>query len=173
MEFNAPDVVLQIKEVKAIYDMNEVINPISDAEMLDRDLFTGTATEHGIERRERLYGIFPKDTDTLEDRRFRVRTKENDKIPYTIGTLRQRLETLCGKDGYKIEVTKDTVSVKVDLTRKTMYEDAKGLLEKMVPLNMLLNVSLLYNQYKTFSKYTHEELSKYTYEQLREEVLNK
>lgn len=171
MEFNYPEAVGKIKEIKAIYDMNDVVNPMSDAENLELDLFTSTATESGIARREKLYGIIAKDTDTLEDRRYRVLTKENSEIPYTVRSLKKKLETLCGEDGVAIELTEDTITVKVAIARKGMYEDTAKMLEEIVPLNMLVDCLQMYNTWADLEKYTWAELENMTWEQLRSEVL--
>ena len=45
------------------------------------------------------------------------------------------------------------------------------MLEKMSPLNMLIDLSLLYNSHKILSGFTHRQLNQYTHKQLREEVL--
>ena len=171
MEFNAPMAVEQIKEIQAVYDMNERINPIGDAENLGLDLFTGTATAQGIARRESLYGILPGDTDSLEDRRYRVLVKENDRIPYTLRTLQKKLSTLCGEDGYRLSHEGDVMTVKVELSRKSMFDDVCSLLEDIVPCNLVLNVGLLYNQYGILKGRTYRELAGFTYAQIREEVV--
>ncbi|CAI3658075.1 hypothetical protein CNEO4_2430002 [Clostridium neonatale] len=44
--------------------------------------------------------------------------------------------------------------------------------EKMIPLNMVINISLLYNQNSLLKKYTHKQLSAYKHSQLRNEVIN-
>lgn len=171
MEFNCPEAVGKIKEIDAIYKMNDVVNPMEDAENLEKDLFTGTATENGIARRENLYNIIPKDTDTLEDRRYRVLTKENSEIPYTIRSLKRKLETLCGENGVTIELTEEKITVKVALARKGMYEDTAKMLEEIVPLNLLTECLQMYNTWEMLESYTWAELANRTWEQLRSEVL--
>ncbi len=172
MGFEVPDIIKQIKDIKAIYDMNEKLSLISDTEDLEKDLFTGTATKHGVKRREGLYGINPLDTDTLEDRRFRVLVKENNKIPYTHRTLEKRLEKLCGLGGYRLEIIGGSVGIRVALTKKSMVQSVIELAENMVPLNMSLECDLLYNQHKTLRQFTYGQLTAYTHNQIRNEVLN-
>lgn len=171
MEFDFPAVIEGIKDIKAIYSMNERINPIQDAENLESDLFVGTATIRGIMRRERLFGIKPNDTDSLEDRRYRLLVEENNQIPYTMRTLRKKLSILCGEDGYQLLCEKDRLTIRVELSRKNMFDDVYRMLENIVPLNISLCVGLLYNQYKTLSGFTCGELERYTYAQAKEEVI--
>lgn len=171
MEFDFPAVIEGIKDIKAIYDMNEKINPIRDAENLESDLFVGTATIRGIIRRERLFGIRPNDTDSLEERRYRLLVEENNQIPYTMRTLRKKLSVLCGENGYRLFCEKDRLTVKVELSRKNMFDDACRMLENIVPLNISLHVGLLYNQYKTLRGITYRGLEKHTYAQAKEEII--
>ena len=48
----------------------------------------------------------------------------------------------------------------------------KEMLEEVIPANMEIDLSLLYNQHETLAKFTHKELAKYTHRQIREEVLS-
>lgn len=171
MEFNCPEAVGKIKEIDAIYKMNDIVNPMVEAENLEKDLFIGTATKNGIARREKLYSIIPKDTDTLEDRRYRVLAKENSEIPYTIRSLKRKLETLCGENGVTIELTEEKITVKVALARKGMYEDTAKMLEEIVPLNIIVNCLQMYNTHGILRGYTHRQLRQFTHGQLRNEVL--
>ncbi len=171
MRFHCPEAIENIRDVKAVFDMNDEINPVLDAERLELDLFVGTATVKGIARRERLYGIRPNDTDSLENRRYRLLAKENDRIPYTVRTLRNKLSVLCGKDGYRIFLEDERLTVQVSLIRKNMLGDICRLLESIVPLNIVLCVGLLYNQYQGLERFSYGEMRKFTYEQLREETI--
>lgn len=65
---------------------------------LNADLHIATATEEGIARREKIYGIKPSDTATLEERRFALRLRAADSREYTEKYLRQQLDNLVGAD---------------------------------------------------------------------------
>jgi hypothetical protein len=52
-----------------------------------------------------------------------------------------------------------------------MADEVGAMLERMVPLNMNIDLDLMYNQHLTVGKFTHEFLSKYTQKGIREEVL--
>ena len=150
------------------------LDALGDAagETLDNQ-FVSTATERGIARYESIFGIAPRDTDTLEDRRFRVLTKVNAQLPYTLRRLRQQLSSLCGEDEFTIKMIYDeyTLIVRVALTAKKSFGDVQELLGQTVPANLVLDLSLLYNQHLTLSPYTHRQLSAYTYDRLRNEVM--
>lgn len=173
MVFECPDVIREIKDIAAIYAMNDMLDPLADAERMNLDLSIGTATERGIARRERMYGIIPKDTDSLEDRKFRIKARECEITPYTSRTLKKKLTAICGENGYTESLKDGKLVVRVALTRRATYEDAHKMLETMVPLNICLECTLLYNQHKTLAGYTHAELAAHTHKYWRNEVLKR
>lgn len=135
--------------------------------------FLSTAGEYAIQRYEKIFGVVPQDTDTLDERRFRVLTKINAQLPFSVRRLRQQLETLCGEDGYKLEVNGGvyTLTVKVALTAKRNQQAVEELLADIVPANMVCTTSLLYNQHADLTRFTHAQLALLTHFEIREEVL--
>ena len=135
--------------------------------------FLSTAGEYAIQRYEKIFGALPQDTDTLDERRFKVLTRINTQLPFSVRRLRQQLETLCGADGYKFKVSggKYTLSVKVALTAKRNQQAVEELLADIVPANMVCTTSLLYNQHADLTRFTHAQLALLTHFEIREEVL--
>ena len=135
--------------------------------------FLSTAGEYAIQRYENIFGVVPQDTDTLDERRFKVLTRINTQLPFSVRRLRQQLATLCGENGYKLEVGggKYTLSVKVALTAKRNQQAVEGLLADIVPANMVCTTSLLYNQHADLTRFTHAQLALLTHFEIREEVL--
>lgn len=135
--------------------------------------FLSTAGEYAISRYEKIFGVVPQDTDTLDERRFKVLTRINTQLPFSVRRLRQQLATLCGEDGYKLEVNggKYTLSVKVALTAKRNQQAVEELLADIVPANMVCTTSLLYNQHADLTRFTHAQLALLTHFAIREEVL--
>ena len=130
------------------------------------------ATENGVSRWEYLLGISPKGTDTLDERKFRILTKLNAELPYTMGRLNQVLTNMCGADGYSLEVKAEEyqILVKLALTNENNYGEVVNILKKMVPANMTQYVQIMYNKNTVLAQFTHEQLSAYTHEQLKREV---
>ena len=135
--------------------------------------FISTAGETAIARYEKIFGITPMDTDTLDERRFKVLAKINAQLPFSVRRLRQQLETLCGADGYRMEIDggKYTLTVKVALTAKRNQQAVEELLADIVPANMVCTTSLLYNQHAYLTRFTHAQLALLTHFEIREEVL--
>lgn len=154
----------QNPEIQELEDLTEVIKD---------NLFIVRCNEQGIGRFEKMLGMKPLDSDTLENRRFRVLSLWNNTIPYTIPVLQKKLETICGKSGYSLAILSEQykVVVRVALNNKRNLEMVKDMLEGVIPANMVIDLSLLYNKHEDLGKYTHGQLSARTYGQLRSEVL--
>lgn len=175
MQLEIPFVIENIDEIRAIYNAEEKTGSKLETEIesKDFDAYIRTATEYGISRRESILKIKPQDTDSLEDRRFRVLSKWYDDYPYTYNDLIARLDNLLGKGNYTIVVLPEEMELRclVELTRKQMFSDFEKLLEDIVPLNITIDVGLRYNQHNRLQNFTHKALEKYTHEQVRNEVL--
>ena len=133
--------------------------------------FITTAGNLGLSRWEKILGIAPKGTDTLEDRRFRVLARLNEELPYTLPQLRVILENLCGPGNSSAEVTDYTLLVKVGVAAKKNFEDVQTLLERVAPVNLVLMVQQLFNIHETLKGFTHAQLAWYTHFEVRTEKL--
>ncbi|EPR12337.1 hypothetical protein L323_08490 [Ruminiclostridium papyrosolvens C7] len=137
-----------------------------------KEQFIYDSTENGVKRWEAILKINPKGSDSLEVRKFRILTRLNEKLPYTCKKLAQQLETLCGESGYSLELKNDEYKliVRVALTAKSMLAEVEKQLKRIVPVNMYVDLSLLYKQNSSLVSYTHAQMREYTHEQLRSEV---
>lgn len=138
------------------------------------DQFIKDATENGVKSWEKILKATPKGSDKLDDRKFRILTRLNEKLPYTYMKLKEQLTVLCGEEGYSIRLLNDEyiLVVRVALKAKSNFEDVKGLLQRTVPANMIVDLSLLFNQHSELGKYANTRLSSFTHEQLRNEAIN-
>ena len=171
-----PEVVLNIKDVKASVDAGDKMSEILERHLieLDNNINIMTSEESGIARREKILGINPPDTASLEDRRLEVLIRWYDTPVYTEVTLRNKLDSVLGKGNYKLTIDLDTktVSCQIELTRRLMFKSVEELFEQMIPLDYLIDITLRYNQHKTLSKYTHSQLAERTHFALRNEALD-
>lgn len=174
-----PEFMREIKEIKIIMSVEKDFltgggdNLDLAVKNVFKDQFINTATEAGIKRYENMLKIVSKESEELDVRRFRLFVRFNEKLPYTVPKLKEQLAVLCGEDGYRLEV--DAVNfnlvVRIELKSKKMIEEARAMLERMVPLNMCIDLDLWYNQHFVVGKFTHEYLHKYTHKGVRNEVL--
>lgn len=166
-----------LKEVMEFQKLAKAENPEllflwEEMEQVLDNQFIDTATKTGVARRERMLKITPKATETLEERKFRLMARYNENLPYTLRTLQSQLSILCGEKGYRLEINYGAYSLKakLELTNKKNVEAIGEMLERIVPMNMLLTVELLYNQHQELRQLTHGAMRAYTHEGLREEA---
>lgn len=109
--------------------------------------FFDEADEVGVARYESLMGLLPRAGDTLETRRFRVKSKFNERLPFTYRTLEQQLTALCGEDGFALELDGERflLAVQVDLLAKNNFLSVSELLERVVPANLRIDLRLRTN----------------------------
>lgn len=170
---------IHLQNIKELMELDRV----SDIQMLklaqaiedmEDDILISTATEKGIARREKILGITPLDTDTLEDRRLRVMSKWYDIYPYTQLDLARRLDLLCGSGQYVMSLDPNTMTLTVllELTAKSQFQSVSDLLEKIVPVWIILDIRLRYNQWKKVKqKKTWNWAKARTWRQILEEVI--
>ena len=148
-----PPVLREVLELKAINAANEPeIELAWDAvALLMANQFLDTADEWGVAVWEKELKIFPKDTDTLEVRKARIKAMWNLEIPYTIPWLRRWLTSACGPLGHEVTVDDYTIHIQLDYN---VLEDANRLaveiletLRAVRPSNMrMLIISWLQSQ---------------------------
>lgn len=175
MRFSYPEVIGNIKEIKAIYDINATQADKIDAAIntVSNNLYIDTADKTHIEKWERMLQLDVYDGDTLNDRRFRIKSKIVERLPYSYRSIVNKLNALCDPSGYTLTVDTDaqTVRCTVNLSNKGLLSDFEKILDDTIPMNMAVTVEILKNTYQRVSGFTHEELSKRTHQYISEEVL--
>ncbi len=170
-----PDILNEVKEFKLIDEAEnpELLFLWEQSEKIFNNQFIVTSDETGVKIVEDMLELKPKASDTLQERKFKILTKYNEDIPYTIRKLNEVLTTLCGENGFKIAINRNifNIHIKVELISKKNVDAVTELLERIIPMNMIYKVSLLYNQHQMLVPYTHEQLSVLTHKDIREEVL--
>lgn len=170
-----PQHLQNIQEFKAISKATDYqINKLNDRldEMRD-NLLISTSRESGIAYREKILGIVPGEMDTLEERRYRVLLQWYDSYPYTEIDIRRRLNRICGAEEYvlNIDKMKNTLECLVELTSSKMLDSVKKMLERIVSLNVSIEVGLRYNQFESLRGRTWQEVSTHTWEEKKNEVM--
>lgn len=170
-----PPIIKEIREIKAIMEAQqpEMVKIWQAYDDALSDQFIESATEYGVKRWEKILKIIPKATDNLNARKFTILARINEQLPFTMITLRNTLKSLCGEDGFTLTLNHEnyTLYVQVELVAKSNYTDVGDMLDRVVPANMVINISLKYNQQTTLAKFTHGQLQQWTHDQLRNEVL--
>lgn len=168
-----PPVLAEVRDYQALMqaEQAEIDRLWAAAERLLENQFIDGTDEAGIARYELMLDIQPKATDDLALRQFRVLSRYNEQLPYTYRKMLEQLKSLCGENGVKAMLNGLTIEIKVELTAKEKVNEVRELLERMLPANVLVTVSLLYNQWGSVKHLTWGQAKNKTWEQLRNEVL--
>ena len=170
-----PDVLREILEFKELGKTTDERFALLDQESkcVLNNSFISSLDDYGCCRWEKMLHLAKRDTDSIEDRRLRILTKFLNQLPYTEKRLREMLDSICGVGEYtlKVDIELDCVRVRIALSRKNQIHEVNKMLEDVVPLNLWLDVDLLYNQHDYLANYAHRHLRKYTHKQLKEENL--
>ena len=170
-----PPVLQQTREMQAVMEGEQpAVAGLWDAwkTVLDA-LFVRYANEQGLARWERMLGIRPRGTDSMEVRRVAILARLNEQLPFTERTLRLMLDGVCGPGGYTLEIIyrEYRVFVRVHLWEKRAMDEAAALLGRVVPANMVIDLGLRYNTHRMLRPRLHRMLRGTTHRALREEVL--
>lgn len=171
-----PEGLRNVKENHAILTVAEQPEMVNLWDAMDdvlKDQFILDATENGVSRFEAIMKVVPKADQSLDERKFALLTKNNEQVPFTIASLEQRLGLLCGEGGYEVsrDVKNKVLNVSVALAAKHNYTVVEELLERIVPVNMTINLSLKYNRNSAVAEYTHGGLEEFTHDQIRNKVI--
>ena len=105
-----------------------------------QETFVRDATEYGVGRWENILKISPESGDTLEDRKARILTYLNVKLPYTVRVLRQMLVGLLGEGKVNIDFINDEskLIVHTDRVSDSQLQTVTELLERVLPRNLIV-----------------------------------
>ena len=109
--------------------------------------FIAYADEDGIYAYEQLFQIVADpETETLEERRFRLLNRIQTLSYYTMIYLRQKLDSLFGKNNYEIEMDYPnyTLYIKSNASNSFIYKEVIATINKIKPANIVFtNVPLI------------------------------
>lgn len=167
-----PEVYKQPEEFKALLNTESQfvnrkwINAIS----VYNDSFIDTSSEYGIIRRENYLNIVPNANDSLDTRRFILKSRYQEQAPYTNRVLIRLLNSLLGEGRYMYQrdAVNKRITIGLELTVASQYNAVVSLLERIVPVNMELVIQLRYNTYNQLRPFTHNQLNARTHNELRE-----
>lgn len=145
-----PPVLQGVAEFKAINDdamQPEIAAAWDAASLLLNNQFLDKADENGVKRWESELRIFPKDTDTLDARKARIKAMWNRELPYTMPWLKNWLSALCGPNGHTESVENYIINVELDYNTLPRANDlAREILQMLLnvrPDNMLIRLAAL------------------------------
>ena len=136
-----------------------------ELDRLHENLFVDSANEDGTKRFEQFLSIPTVTSDGLGVRKFRILSKLNNQLPYSMGWLVNKLETAFG-GAQEFTIERDAaaheLSIEVDMvhaeTLVSLYND----LRQSIPANMILHTNVstttTFRQYVGFLVQTADEI---------------
>lgn len=166
-----PEMLKPIQDLKALcnrygVELEKLYSNIS--EILDNQ-FISTASVDIIAKWEERLEIVPNATDTLEERRFRVLSKINDKPPYTFYYVENKLAELCGKDNFRLILTPEVYELSIELSDESLSntETIVKWLKQLIPANITFTVGSYRSRHNELSVFTHNDLAAYTQDEIK------
>ena len=124
-------------------ELEENIKPSIDNEF--KDTFILVATENGINRYEKIFGIKPDiSREDLELRRARIMNRLVSQIPFTEKFLQQQLNIIIGEGQwtYNINYNNYTLDINITIPGKTWLKELNDLLDRIIPVNVAWTVNI-------------------------------
>lgn len=152
-----PPVLQEVEDFKVINAANEPeISLAWDAlALVMANQFLEEADERGVSVWEKELKIFPKDTDTMELRKARIKAMWNLEIPYTVPWLKNWLTSICGPTGHEETIRDYTIAIELDYTKlpdaDSLAEEILKMLPAVRPSNMRVLMAAFLQSYGTVS----------------------
>ena len=162
--------ILGINEIRELYAVNDLQESELEQQIdkAEQNMQISSMDIDMCRIIEKEMGLKGQDNDTVEEKRFRILGIENEQTPYTLATLKRRLEQIVGTGMVEISISDSTFKVRVALAQKKAIDFVKNVLENIVPLDMMIDADVMWNTHSMLSSYTHVQLKEHTHAELKE-----
>lgn len=164
-----PDFIAATREYQQIRKgYNKELNlSWADLETLRNNRFLSLMDEETCAVWEKMLGITPEPSASLEARRREISMMVSTSRPYTKKKLREILGIYLGADGYTMTIDTTAKTVVIDLRSAGRAQYIYDRVRQIIPADMVLYVGDRYNRHQKFSGHTHNELHAYKHQDLR------
>lgn len=126
-------------------------------ELLD-EVIVNTANSYGLERYEKIYNIKNISND-IDVRRFNILSKINNRAPFTMKWLDNKLKQLVGENNYRVNIEYDNYKVIISIVY--LFGDVGDTLQKdlreLLPANLIIQINLFSNCNLYLASIVHEK----------------
>ena len=176
------------KYLPQLYDNNEDMLAIANSEEVEfetnlkpaitnsfKDEFVKIATENGIERFEKLFGIIADpETETLNFRRERLFVRLISQLPFTEKYLQQQLNAIIGEGqwSYDLEYNDYTLDIWITVPGRAWLNELYDFLDRTIPCNIDWHGNRIHIYQASWQQVkegfsTWNDLSSYTWEEIK------
>lgn len=145
-----PPVLREVEEFQTVNGANEpeIALAWDVLAMVMANQFLEEADERGVVVWERELKILPKDTDTLELRKARIKAMWNRETPYTVPWLRNWLTGIFGADRHAEKVEDYTLTIQLRQDRSAEMNRKTGevleMLQAVIPENIWMELENIF-----------------------------
>lgn len=130
----------------------KIISNIEDVELekikakieeILKEVIVSNAENYGLKRYEKIYNIENSSNDLIV-RRYNILAKINNRVPYTMNWLRNKLNNTIGEENYRISIDYDKKILEIEILAifkeiaTVLYKD----LREQLPANLQIAVNL-------------------------------
>ncbi len=138
----------------------------ANGDTIQNEMFVDTATDYGLSRFEKIYGISSNTGDDMDFRKYRLMLKimGSKRI-----TLSETLDKIMGSGNYRLNFYIDEMRLEVRVTVKNSkyVSEIYKQLDRIVPCNVMLDIGVLYTSHGMLSKYSDSQLAAYTHNEIK------
>ncbi len=140
-----PEYLREIREFKEICSTEDIeIERLNNKiDEIINEVKVQTAKGFGLVRYEKIFNIINTSSD-IEERRFKIKSKLVNQLPFNINWLRNKLKNLVGAGNYRIDI--DSKNYKVTIQISHIFPDiAEVLIDEFrneFPANLLIVINL-------------------------------
>lgn len=134
--------ILEFQVINSTLD-NELTSLEKRIKDINKEVIIATASEYGINKWEKTLGIISKEGDSIEIRKFRVQNILNNKLPYSIRWLKNKLTQIVGNDsGWILNINYNDYKVTIILSglNVELMGEVQKQLRTAIPANMVLEI---------------------------------
>ncbi|MDR0294327.1 MAG: YmfQ family protein [Oscillospiraceae bacterium] len=163
-----PPALRRARELRVLLDCAE--QPETDGlwgamELLWAEQFIGSATGDGLARWEGMMRLPP--AGDIAARREAVLMRFRETPPFTASSLPDAMDALCGPGRYEME-KRGPFELWVRISKYAPLAEARALLRRWLPANILMDMDFLYLTQEKLRKYSHGELAAFTHTGIRD-----
>ena len=140
-----PTFLRNIKEYKEICNAEDIEFEKLDSRLdeIINEIAVDTANSYGLERYEKIFNIV-NTTTNVEERRFKIKSKLINQLPFNMKWLDNKLTKLVGAGNYSINLEKDDYKITIGVS--FMFPDIAEILKKdfreQFPANLVIIINL-------------------------------
>ncbi len=171
-ERHLPDTVKELQEFRKLAEIEgAMLTDMSGAkERLEKNQWILTAERNGLLRLARMIGFFGAEMMDTESLREEILYRWSSRSPYTQFHLMDWLDGCLGKGACQLDIDRERYLTKLilELRVKEKQDFLEKHLRKIIPANLLLEVSLNANTYGDLEGMAHGQLMElgWTYGQI-------